>query len=254
MNAEVLNFFFVFMRASALLLVFPVFSGGNFPVQLRVTLAALAAFLILPTLPPARALEPSVWLLIARMLAEGCVGLLLGFISRFVYFAMDLGGTFIAAQIGLVFSPDVDPFTASETQAPGMILYFLGAMILLSLDLHHWLLWAFQRSYTLLPIGGAHLKEALLLDVIGKSSRIFVLAVQLAAPIIAVSFVITLTLGVLGRAIPQINVFAESFAFRSLIGLVVFGLTMSLMAHHIATYLRHMPEDILQVVRLLAAG
>jgi flagellar biosynthesis protein FliR len=48
------------------------------------------------------------------------------------------------------------------------------------------------------------------------------------------------------------NVFAESFAFRTLAGLAVFGLTLSLMAQHIINYLRQIPEDVLRVASLLA--
>ena len=49
------------------------------------------------------------------------------------------------------------------------------------------------------------------------------------------------------------NVFTESFAFRTLAGLMVFGLTLNLMAQHITNYLNRLPEDILRVAQLLGA-
>ncbi len=54
----------------------------------------------------------------------------------------------------------------------------------------------------------------------------------------AVSFIISLVFAVLGRAVPQMNVFTESFAVRPLVGLSVFGLTLELMSEHIINYLR----------------
>jgi flagellar biosynthetic protein FliR len=110
---------------------------------------------------------------------------------------------------------------------------------------------AFQRSYHFLPIGGAGLNEETALEVIGRTSYLFVFAVQVAAPLIAVSFVIVLVFSVIGRAVPQMNVFMESFGVRVMAGLIVLGLTFQLMAQHIANFLRRLPQDILQVAQLL---
>ena len=121
------------------------------------------------------------------------------------------------------------------------------------MDLHHWFIVGFQRTYVFVPIGGAHLSAAVLMDIIARTGGIFVIAVQLAAPMIAVSFFITLVFSVLGRAVPQMNVFSESFAFRTFAGLTVFGLTLNLMAQHITNYLNRLPEDVLRVAQLLGA-
>jgi flagellar biosynthetic protein FliR len=95
-----------------------------------------------------------------------------------------------------------------------MILYYLAAMIFLSLDMHHALLIGFQRSYTYLPVGGAQLREALFQDIVSRTGNLFLVALQMAAPMIAISFLITLIFSVLSRAVPQMNVFSENFAVR----------------------------------------
>jgi flagellar biosynthetic protein FliR len=118
--------------------------------------------------------------------------------------------------------------------------------------MHHWML-RFPEDIRLLPVGGAHLSQALLADIVGRTSGIFAIALQLAAPLMAVSFIISLVFSVLGRAVPQMNVFGESFAVRPLVGLSVFGLTLDLMSEHIVNYLRRLPEDVLQVAQLLGA-
>jgi flagellar biosynthetic protein FliR len=124
-------------------------------------------------------------------------------------------------------------------------------MLWLSLDMHHWMLLGFQKTYAYLPIGSAHLSQAFLVDIVARTSGIFGIALQLAAPLLAVSFIISLVFAVLGRAVPQMNVFAESFAVRPLVGLSVFGLTLDLMSQHIVNYLRRLPEDMLKVSQLL---
>ena len=76
----------------------------------------------------------------------------------------------------------------------------------------------------------------------------------MTAPIIAVSFVINLVFSFLGRAVPQMNVFSESFAVRIIAGLSVFGLSLQLMAQHMLNYLRRLPDDILRVAQLLSGS
>ena len=135
--------------------------------------------------------------------------------------------------------------------APASILYYLAVMLWLTLDMHHWMLVGFQRSYSFLPVGGAHLSQAFMMDMVSRTSGIFAVALQLAAPLMAVSFIISLVFSMLGRAVPQMNVFSESFALRPLVGLSIFGLTMELMSEHIINYLRHLPQDVLRVSQLL---
>lgn len=252
MENEFLLWLMVFIRASALLAVVPVFSSHNFPVQLRVALAAFTAFLIAPSLPTP-ALPGSFIEVVLSMSREVGMGLLLGFVTRMIFYALEFAGAVISAEVGLSFAPEVDPFNQVQMQAPGLILYWLAVMLMFSMDLHHWMLVGFQRSYVVLPIGGGHLHEALLLDVIRRTSRIFVCAVQMSAPLIAVSFIITLIFSILGRAVPQMNVFSESWGVRIFAGLAVFGLTMNLMAQQIVGLLRQVPEDMFHVARLLGA-
>jgi flagellar biosynthetic protein FliR len=171
-----------------------------------------------------------------------------------IFFALDMAGGLVATEIGLNLPPSLNPMSDTQTAAPGYVFFYLAAMLWLSLDLHHWMLAGFQKTYSLLPIGGAHLSGPLLEDVLGRTGWTFFIALQLCAPVLAVSFIISLVFSVLGRAVPQMNVFAESFTVRILVGLSVFGLTTQLMSQHIINYLRRLPEDMLRVAQLLGAG
>jgi flagellar biosynthesis protein FliR len=182
------------------------------------------------------------------------IGLTLGFASRMIFFALDMAASIISTEIGLQLPPSMNPMSGAQTNSAGTILYYLAAMLWLNLDMHHWMLVGLQRTYSYLPLGGAHLSGALMTDMITRTSQTFLIALQLSAPIMAISFIISLVFSVLGRATPQMNVFHESFVFRILIGLSVFGLTMQLMSQHIVNYLRRLPEDVLHVAQLMGAG
>jgi flagellar biosynthetic protein FliR len=250
LNAALTTWFLVFTRVGAMLAVLPMFSTQMIPVQLRIALGALVALLVTPMLPTVPVDGISIWLLVKLMFMEVSIGLLLGFVCRFVFYALEIAGGFIATEMGITLPSEFNQLVSGVTMAPGLILYWIAMMTMLSLDLHHWMIVGFQKSYALVPFGGAHLSEALLVDVVSRSGKVFVIALQIAAPVMAVSFLVTLVFAVLGRAVPQMNVFSESFPVRTLLGLISFGLTCTFMGQHIANYLRRLPEDMLNVARL----
>jgi len=253
LTPDLANWLMVFLRVSAMLAVFPVFSATNFPVQMRLALGALLALMVAATLPAA--VPPrDLWGLTGQMAMEVCVGLALGFASRMVFYGLEIAGAILGVEIGLAMPAGLNPVDDTSMTAPGTILYYLTVMLWLTLDMHHWMLVGFQRTYAFLPVGGAHLSQAFMVDIVTRTSGIFAVALQLAAPLMMISFIISLVFSVLGRAVPQMNVFSESFALRPLVGLTVFGLTMELMSEHIINYLRHLPQDVLRVSQLLGAS
>jgi flagellar biosynthesis protein FliR len=248
---DLTNWLMVFLRASSMLAVFPIFSARNFPVQLRLALGALLAGMVANTLPADAVQAADFWGLAGIMAVEVGIGLVIGFACRMIFFALEIAGSIISTEIGLTMPPGLNPMNDSPMTTTAAILYYLAAMLWLSLDMHHWMFIAFAKTYTYLPIGAAHISQAVVTDMIARTGGIFTVAVQMAAPLLAVSFIISIIFAVLGRAVPQMNVFAESFAVRPLVGLSVFGLTLDLMSEHIMNYLRRLPEDMLRVAQAM---
>lgn len=253
MNLDIATWLLVFLRVSAVVAVFPVFSAKNIPVTVRIALGALTAFLIAPSVEAIDLEGHSLWSVVGLMLRELINGLTLGFVARLVFLCLDIAGNIIATEIGLNLASDINPLSGVRTEVTGMILFYLAAMLFMNLDLHHHVLVGLERGYELLPVGAGMLNRLILEDMIARTSRLFVVAVQIAAPVMAVSFIVMLVFSLIGRAVTQISSFFESFAFRVLAGLFVFGLTINLTSHHIINYLRRLPEDMLRITSLLGA-
>ena len=251
MEVDFYNWMLVFLRLSAFLLILPFFSMANFPVTMRVAVGALGALLLAPVLPPTALDRLDFLSLLGVMIQEVAIGLLLGFVSCMIFYAVELAGNFISMEMGLNLAAIFDPTNQQTSQIAGTILVFLATLVLLTLNLHHGMLLAFERTYTVLPPGGAHLNNALFTTIVGQTGEIFMTALQISAPVIAASFVITLVFSVLSRAVPEMNVFTEMFAFRIVGGLIVFGFTLQLSAQYVVNYLNRLPEDLLTVAQML---
>jgi flagellar biosynthetic protein FliR len=248
------NWLFVFARAGGLALVFPAFSAQTIPVRLRVGLVAALAFVIAPTLAAPTIPGGGIWSVIGLLTTEVCVGLLLGFVCRFAFYAVDFAGGIISNEMGISLSTLFSPLTSAAIPVPGTLLFWMAMMMLFTLNLHHWIIAGFQHTYALLPVGGARMSESLSLEVVRLSAGIFRAGLQMTAPVLAVSFMVSVLFAVLSRAVPQMNVFTENFPLRCLVGLVVLGMTCHLSAQHIENYLRRIPEDVIRITELLRAG
>ena len=134
------------------------------------------------------------------------------------------------------------------------MLHWLGLMIFFSLDLHAWMLLGLKKSYVILSPGAARLSPMLLSEVITRVSGIFLIAFEIAAPVMGVSFVITFLFALLGRVVPQMNVLSESFPVRAMAGLFVLGSTITIMGQHILHALTQIPKDFTTVLNLLAGA
>jgi flagellar biosynthetic protein FliR len=251
MELDFYNWFLVFMRLGSFLLALPFFSAVNFPAMTRVGLAALAALLLAPQLPPFAISHFDLFTLFGLMAREIVIGLFFGFFARMIFFAADIAGVVIASELGLSMGSMMDPSSHQSEQVPGLILFFLATITMLSLDLHHGLLLGFARSFDVLPLGGGHLSSPLFEVMVRRTAQIFVVALQIAAPVMAVSFCITLFFAVMSRAVPQMNVFSESFGIRVAGGLIVLGFTLRIAAQYIINYLQRLPDDLLGLGQML---
>ena len=254
MDLDFYNWMLVFVRLGAFLLALPFFSAVNFPVMLRVALAALAAMLIAPLLPAFPVQRLDLFSLFGLFFREVSIGLLLGFIGRIIFFAADIAGMIIGQELGLSMAAIFDPTSRQQEQVPGVILFLLATVTMLTMDLHHGMLLGFAKTFEVLPIGGGHLSSSLFELVVGRTAHIFSVALQIAAPVMAVSFVITLFFAVMSRAVPQMNVFAESFGVKIAGGLIVFGFTLQIAAQYVVNHLHKLPDDMLYLGQLLNGG
>ena len=106
---------------------------------------------------------------------------------------------------------------------------------------------------TAVPIGQASITMPLYYSMVARVAQLFQSGLLMAAPVTAISFLISITFALVNRAVPSMNVFAESFSFRIVAGILVFGLTLGLTAQHVTNSLRRMPDDILKVAHFVSS-
>ena len=249
MKIEQLFFWMMaFIRAGGLLMMTPVFSGKMIPVPVRIAIAGFLAYAASGFVAVPAAIPGDMLTLILASLHELVTGLLMGLAVRLVFFAIEMAGQIISTEIGLVMSAQVDPVSQNSSTSIGTALFYLGSLLFLISGAHHAMFAAFLRSFTISPPGSIGLSGAAGEVFVQSSGSIFLIAVQMAAPILATNFVVTLSFAILGKAAPSMNVFSESFAARILVGMTLLGLTMGLTAQLVLSHFQNAPELMLRLI------
>lgn len=252
MSADLVTALLIFSRIGALLAVFPLWSVQQVPIPLRIGSAVLISAILLPLVPAASMADASMLELVLVILKEVSVGLILGFLCRIVFGAVELAGNIVASEMGFSTANLFNPMAGTSESIPAIALYWMTLLLMLTGNLHHSILAALVRSFDIVPIGTAVLHKEMLPWGLRYAGQMFGMALQMTAPVLGCSFLASLVLSLLGRAVPQMNVFAESFPVRTLATLTVFGLTCNLMSLHISNYLKRVPMDMLQAAQWMS--
>ncbi len=234
------------LRALGLVALLPTPGSLPMPRVLRVALAVLIAGVLAGTSRVAP-LPETVGGLVTAALHEMLLGLAMGFIGRTAFGAAEMAGRLIANEVGVVASPGIDAPRPDQEPLPTFISAFAGMMFFL-LGAHESVLAAFARSFDLAPAGAAAFSPAAAETAVRATSRLIELGLRIAAPFIALNFVVTLGFSILGRAVPKMNVFIASMAVRALAGIGLLAGAGTLIARYLSGIYDDMPWWILELV------
>lgn len=245
------GFFLVFVRYSGLLLSAPLLSSNSFPVSLRVWFAFWLSAVSYPAIahtvgPQFVDVFATMPTLIFSVFAEFALGWMLGLACGFVIWAAQLAGHFMSQEIGFAIGEVFDPVSESLAAPLATLFMTLGTLVFVLLDGPHLLFASVHKSLTLLPPGELYRLEGdnALFLVKEYGGKIWAIGMQMALPITFGLFLATVSMAILARTVPEMNIFILGFAVRIGLGLIALTVCVPFLVQFIASIQESLHYDV----------
>lgn len=228
----------IFARVGTMLMLIPALGEQVIPARMRLSFALAFSLVLYPLLTPSLpGLPAGLWEIVILVLHELAVGLILGALSRIVVMGTQVAGSVIAFQMGLSVAQAADPTNGGIQGAIiGSFLSFLGIALIFATDLHHVALAAIHDSYMIFSPATPLMFDDAAQMAIEVVSGAFVIGVQMAAPFIVFGLVFYLGVGLLGRLMPQLQVFFIAMPATISVGLILLAVLLAMI---MGWYLMH---------------
>ncbi|RBY74359.1 flagellar biosynthetic protein FliR [Geodermatophilus sp. TF02-6] len=223
-------------RATGFVLLAPPFNSRSIPAPVKGALAmALSVALLTRTAPDLP--EPTAGFLVVGAVTEVVIGAALGFVVQVLFAAVQYAGDLIDVTGGFSLQPAYDPLSMTTSSSIGRLHHLLATTLLFTSGGHLLIVRGFATSYEGLPVGGSFPADQFGQVLLTAFSMMFLAALQIAGPMVAVLLLADVALALLSRAAPALNVFAIGFPVKITLTLALLGLTFPLLPPALDTLL-----------------
>jgi flagellar biosynthetic protein FliR len=166
---------------------------------------------------------------IAALLTQALVGVTLGMFTMVLVNALQAAGALVDLFAGFSIAAIYDPINETSAAVFGRFYELVAVTLLFTSNGYLLLVNGWFRSFDVVPVHG--LSFSVITDVLTKNlGQFMIAAVEVAGPVLGCLFLSEITLGLLSRAAPSLNVFSLAFPLRVVVALVVVALAVPLLS------------------------
>lgn len=226
--AQTQIFFLVLTRVMAVIIHIPNLGGQSIPNQVRIALGLVFAAILIPWNPlPAAAESLALLPFAAEILKELIIGTLIGYAAILTFGAISIAGETMG--IGSGFSSDriFNPAMEQSVTPMGQLFVVITMLFFMSINGHHIAIAALERSFTILPVNAA-LPTFSVEILLRTTAQMVVVGVQIAFPIFAALLLADITLALLSRVAPQVQVYFLGLPLKIGLSMIALGLSIGI--------------------------
>ncbi|MEF3328513.1 flagellar biosynthetic protein FliR [Oceanobacillus oncorhynchi] len=213
-------FMLIFVRIMAFFVIMPLFSYRSVPVQFKIGISFFLTLILISTVDISNVALNDLYLFL--LFKEALIGICIGLIAFILVSAIQVAGGFVDFQMGFAIANVIDPQTGAQSPLTGQYFYIIALLFLLSVDGHHMILNGMMNSFTYIPLDQfiPFGEESIVELVLTTFNTMFLIAFQIAVPIVGCLFLVDVALGIVARTVPQMNVFVVGLPLKILVSFV----------------------------------
>lgn len=236
-------------RLGGLMLAAPMYSSRAVPMRVRAVVVVVLTLAILPAIQPVT-VTPT----LKTFLIETGIGITIGLAASFVIAGATAAGDLLAIQMGLAGSNVLNPVSGESLPIVGQFAQLVALTVVLSLGGHLVMIEAVGQSLSMLPLGEPVDIENGLKAIVDQAGRVFMIALRFAAPVIAALLLGNVVLGVLGRAVPQMNLLMVAFPVQIGLGLLALAAALPIIGTILGSWTFDFYETYERLMAALTGG
>ena len=227
-----------FLRVLAVFSVAPVFSMRSIPMRVKIGLAFLVALCAQGVLVDPPVISVNGREALGAVAQQVAVGMAIGFAVRLVFTAVEMAGEFIGLQMGLNFASFFDPASNAQVSAVARFFSYMSMLLFVVINGHLLILMAVVKSFDRFPVDGNFLQALGQMRIYELGGALFSSALWIALPMIGLLLFVNLTLGIISRVAPQMNIYAVGFPVTLTVGLLGITATLPMLEQPMMTLLQ----------------
>ena len=249
---EIIILFIILIRVSCFLFMFPFFSARIIPIKVKAGLSLLVTIILFPVVRQYIGKIPDTPISIANLiLTEMIIGMIIGLSVTLFFEGIRIMGQLVGYQTGFAITNIIDPQSTLQVSIFANFAYLVAVLLFLAMNGHHIFLIAIKESFSLIPPGEINLSNILYKLIIKKSCDMFIIAVKIGAPAIAALLFTQVAFGLVNKFIPQINIMFVAFPIQIIIGLIFFGISLSLVSWTMYEFNSSLWANIIKTIKLI---
>ena len=246
-------FFLVSLRVGAIIMSIPVFDSRGIPVLFKFAMSLAIGFILFSQLRlDAFPIANNLFAFGVSAAGEIIFGLIIGFSVKIIFAGIQLAGQLAGYQMGLAIANVMDPSTSEQVPLLAQFNNLFGLLIFLSINAHFWFIKTIFQSYRIVPPLNVNFSSSLMDPLVELSGNIFVIALQVGAPVIAAMLLISVAFGLVARTVPQMNVFIVAMPLKIGVGLLFIGFSLPYLSVYLENTFKDLGQNILFVIKAMS--
>ena len=247
-------FILMFLRVSALIISSPIFGRKNVPNMLKIAFCVLITYVIFSANPLGTAVSYNGVIDFALLcIKELLFGLVMGFVTTLFFSLVQTAGQVMDMQMGFGMVSVFDVQSNISVPVTGNMLNVILLIAFFGVNGHLKLIYIVRATFSHIPVGQVALNAAIGLVALEVFVLAFLLAINVAMPLIASGMLGEVVLGFIVRAIPQMNVFVVGIPLKMFLGFLILLLILPVFVAFTDVIFRNMFSSIDRMLAGLAS-